>query len=106
MGIAGGNSNEKVALITGAGIGIGRGIAKVLAEKGYRLALTYHSSEEDIRTVGQDIAHIYGKVPFVMQRDLTIREEAEHTVKKTMEELGRIDLLVNNAGIGNHAVVA
>ena len=99
------NSGEKVALITGAGIGIGRGIAKVLAEKGYRLALTYHSSEEDIETVAQDITHTYGKAPFIIQSDLTIREESEKVVKQAMEKFGRIDLLVNNAGIGNHSLL-
>lgn len=105
MGIAGEQGNEKVALVTGAGIGIGRGIAKVLAQKGYRLALTYHSSEEDIRDVEQDIAHIYGKAPLVIQSDLTVRGEAEAVIKRTIDELGRIDLLVNNAGIGNHAIL-
>ncbi|WP_054956908.1 SDR family NAD(P)-dependent oxidoreductase [Paenibacillus dakarensis] len=105
MGTAGAQENEKVALITGAGIGIGRGIAKVLAEKGYRLALTYRSSEEDIRKVEEDISHIYGKAPLIIQSDLTIREEAESVVKKTVEELGRIDLLVNNAGVGNHSIL-
>lgn len=105
MGTTGTDNHEKVALITGAGIGIGRGIAKILAEKGYRLALTYHSSEEDIRAVEEDISHIYGKAPLVLQSDLTVREEAEKTIKKTVEELGRIDLLVNNAGIGNHSLL-
>lgn len=105
MRTIGEQGNEKVALITGAGIGIGRGIAKVLAQKGYRLALTYHSSEDDIREVEEDISHIYGKAPLIIQSDLTVRGEAESVVKQTMEELGRIDLLVNNAGIGNHAIL-
>ncbi|WP_106769870.1 SDR family NAD(P)-dependent oxidoreductase [Paenibacillus faecalis] len=99
------HGNEKIALVTGAGTGIGRGIAKVLAQKGYRLALTYHSSEDGIREVEQDISHIYGKAPLVLQSDLTVRSEAERVVKQTMDELGRIDLLVNNAGVGNHALL-
>ncbi|NMO97248.1 SDR family NAD(P)-dependent oxidoreductase [Paenibacillus lemnae] len=105
MGTTGANQQEKVALVTGAGIGIGRGVAKVLAEKGYRLALTYHSSDEDIKAVSQDISHTYGKEPLLIQSDLSVRGEAEQTIKKTVEELGRIDLLVNNAGIGNHSVL-
>lgn len=105
MGTVGNQENEKVAIVTGAGIGIGRGVAKVLAQKGYRLALTYHSSEEDIRVVEEDITHTYGKAPLIIQSDLTVRGEAEDVVKQTMKEMGRIDLLVNNAGIGNHALL-
>lgn len=91
-----------MALVTGAGAGIGRGIAKVLAEKGYRLALTYKSSSDGIVDVAEDIRHIYGKEPLVIQSDLTVRSESENTIRKVIEEFGRIDLLVNNAGIGIH----
>jgi len=102
MGTAGQHGVEKVALVTGAGAGIGRGIAKILAEKGYRLALTYNSSKDGILTVAEDIGHIYGKEPLIIQSDLTIRSEAENTIRKTVEQLERIDLVVNNAGIGFH----
>lgn len=102
MGTIGNQGTEKVALVTGAGAGIGRGIAKVLAEKGYRLALTYKSSSDGIVDVAEDIRHIYGKEPLVIQSDLTVRSESENTIRKVIEEFGRIDLLVNNAGIGIH----
>lgn len=100
MGTVSKQGTEKVALVTGAGAGIGRGIAKVLAEKGYRLAMTYNSSKEGIVDVAEDIGHTYGKEPLIIQSDLTVRSEAENTIRKTIEEFGRIDLLVNNAGIG------
>ncbi|WFB57899.1 SDR family oxidoreductase [Paenibacillus sp. BR1-192] len=100
MGTVSKQGTEKVALVTGAGAGIGRGIAKVLAEKGYRLAMTYNSSKEGIVDVAEDIGHTYGKEPLIIQSDLTVRSEAENTIRKTLEEFGRIDLLVNNAGIG------
>lgn len=100
MGTVSKQGTEKVALVTGAGAGIGRGIAKVLAEKGYRLAMTYDSSKEGIVDVAEDIGHTYGKEPLIIQSDLTVRSEAENTIRKTLEEFGRIDLLVNNAGIG------
>lgn len=102
MGTIGNQGTEKVALVTGAGAGIGRGIAKVLAEKGYRLALTYKSSSDGILDVAEDIRHIYGKEPLVIQSDLTVRSESENTIRKVIEEFGWIDLLVNNAGIGIH----
>lgn len=100
MGTVSNQGMEKVALVTGAGAGIGRGIAKVLAEKGYRLAMTYNSSKDGILDMAEDIRHIYGKAPLIIQSDLTVRSEAENTIRKTIEEFGRIDLLVNNAGIG------
>jgi len=92
--------NRKVALITGAGIGLGRGIAKVLAHKGYRIALTYHSDSDDIDNVTQELSHIYGAQPFAIQTDLTQPDQPESIVKQTLEHFGRIDLLVNNAGGG------
>ncbi|MDN4620437.1 SDR family NAD(P)-dependent oxidoreductase [Paenibacillus sp. PsM32] len=93
--------NRKVALITGAGIGLGRGIAKVLAHKGYRIALTYHSESDDIDNVTQELSHIYGAQPFAIQTDLTQPDQPESVIKQTLEHFGRIDLLVNNAGGGN-----
>jgi len=92
--------HRKVALVTGAAIGIGRGIAKVLAQKGYRLALTYHSDDEDMETVAQELAHIYGADPFTIQSDLTRQDEVESTVRQAVEHFGRLDLLVNNSGGG------
>ncbi|MGG1876184.1 MULTISPECIES: SDR family NAD(P)-dependent oxidoreductase [Paenibacillus] len=102
MGTAGAQGTEKVALVTGAGAGIGRGIVKILAEKGYRLAMTYNSSKDGIVDVAEDIRHIYGKEPLIIQSDLTVRSEAENTIRKTVEAFDRIDLVVNNAGVGIH----
>jgi len=96
------NQDRKVALVTGAGQGIGRGIASVLAQKGYLLALTYHSSSEEIESFAQEMRHIYGAQPLVIQTDLTRREEAERIVSETLEGYDRLDLVVNNAGMGDN----
>ncbi|WP_020617943.1 SDR family NAD(P)-dependent oxidoreductase [Paenibacillus daejeonensis] len=93
---------SRVALVTGAGQGIGRGIASVLAQKGYRLALTYHSSSEGIESFAQDMRHTFGAQPFVVKCDLTKPEDAKRVVSETLEACERIDLVVNNAGGGNN----
>lgn len=90
--------HRKVALVTGAGIGIGRGIASVLAQKGYRLAISYKSDSEELEQVVEELTHTYGAAPFVIQSDLTQPGEVERTVRETVEHFDRIDLLVNNAG--------
>ncbi|WP_322907752.1 glucose 1-dehydrogenase [Paenibacillus campi] len=90
--------HRKVALVTGAGIGIGRGIANVLAQKGYRLAISYHSENEEVEQVAAELAHNYGIEPLLIQSDLTQQADVERTVRETVEHFDRIDLLVNNAG--------
>ncbi|GGO07818.1 SDR family NAD(P)-dependent oxidoreductase [Saccharibacillus kuerlensis] len=87
-----------VALVTGGAKGIGRGISHVLAQKGYRIALTYHSDSEDMNSVTQELKHIYGAEPFAMQSDLTQPGEPKRVIEAVLEHFGRIDLVVNNAG--------
>lgn len=87
-----------VALITGGVKGIGRGICHVLAQKGYRIALTYHSHADDSESFTKELKHIYGADPFALEIDLTQPGEPKKVVDAVLEKFGRIDLLVNNAG--------
>lgn len=89
-----------VALVTGGAKGIGRGICHVLAQKGYRIALTYHSDSDDVEGITKEIKHIYGADPFAMKSDLTQPGEPEKVVDAVLEHFDRIDLVVNNAGQG------
>ena len=84
---------EGVALVTGGGRGIGASIARELAEAGMRVALS-------ARTAGQveEVAAELGGVPLV--GDVSREADVERWVERTEAELGPIDLLVANAGIG------
>jgi NAD(P)-dependent dehydrogenase (short-subunit alcohol dehydrogenase family) len=85
---------EKVALVTGGTRGIGLGIALKLAEEGYTLALSGRRSPEQVQPVLKQIpSSIY------IAADVASAEERQHLLKTIEEKLGRLDVLVNNAGI-------
>jgi len=88
----------KVALITGAAQGIGRAIAETYAEYGARVAIA-DVAEEKARGVAQRINEEEASRAIAIHLDITHPEEVEATVQKTVETFGRIDVLVNNAGI-------
>lgn len=85
----------KVAIVTGASRGIGREIATHLAQAGYKLVLNYRSNIEELETF---IASIQAEATLV-KGDITSFEDAEQLVQTAVSTYGRLDLLVNNAGI-------
>ena len=87
----------KVAIVTGAGQGIGKAIALELAKGGADLALT-DIREDTIGKVREEIEGM-GREVLVIQMDVSKWEDAEGMAKRVMERFGRIDILVNNAGI-------
>lgn len=89
---------RKVALVTGAAKGIGRAIALVLSKEGYTVVINYISSSEKAYELKAEIEALGGSA-LVIKGDVSIQSEAEEVVNTTMKELGRIDVLVNNAGI-------
>lgn len=93
-----GKLHGSVALITGAGRGLGKGMALGFAEEGADVAVHFLTS----RTGAQDaVAAIRkaGRKAEVFQADLTRPEEVERLVAEVLEAFGHIDILVNNAGI-------
>jgi 3-oxoacyl-[acyl-carrier protein] reductase len=89
--------SEKVAIVTGAGSGIGRETAKLFASEGARVA-ALDRNEESIRKVVEDIRHAGGDA-MAWVVDLGDSRATETTVAKVAEGMGRIDVLVNDAAI-------
>ena len=85
---------EKVVLVTGASRGIGREVAKTLAQKGYQVIANYNKSEEEAKELKNKNPNID-----IYQADVSKREEVHKMVGYIMEKYKRIDVLINNAGI-------
>jgi NAD(P)-dependent dehydrogenase (short-subunit alcohol dehydrogenase family) len=88
---------KKVALITGGSSGIGQASAKVLAEKEFSIIATYHSNlagaEETKRLVEEA-----GSECLLIKADVSVKEQVEDLVDRSIKAFGQIDILVNNAG--------
>jgi glucose 1-dehydrogenase/3-oxoacyl-[acyl-carrier protein] reductase len=88
----------KVALVTGASRGIGRGIAEVFAEEGADVAVNYVAGAKPAEEVAAWIRS-QGRRAITVGADVAKRGEVEPMIEKVWKELGPIDILVNNAGI-------
>lgn len=101
-------TQEQVALVTGASRGIGAAIARALAARGCNLALN-HSSEHSAQTcadLADDLQREYGIKAVVFCADVSNFEAAKEMVEGVREQLGRIDVLVNNAGVTQDGLLA
>ena len=87
---------DRVSLVTGAGRGIGRGITLAFAEMGAHVVCAARS-EAEIEAVAEE-ARRFGARALAVPCDVTDPAQLENVTWRTMEEFGRIDLLVNNAG--------
>jgi 3-oxoacyl-[acyl-carrier protein] reductase len=90
--------NGKTAIVTGGSRGIGYGIADKLAKEGYRLAIFGTSPFERVQE-NIDYLKGYGQDVLYVQGSLGSREDRDILVDKVLSEYGRIDVLVNNAGV-------
>ena len=88
----------KVAIVTGASRGIGRGIALRLAQEGARVVINHRNSPEEAAETAQLIQAIGNGEALVIQADVSQFDEAQRLAKETVEAFGQIDILVNNAG--------
>ena len=88
----------KVAIVTGGGTGIGRGVAILLAAQGCKVLLCgrRRAPLEETNKVIQE----QGGQAAAVSADVSDEENVERVVKKTLNEFGKVDILVNNAGIG------
>jgi 3-oxoacyl-[acyl-carrier protein] reductase len=88
----------KVALISGAGAGIGKACARMFAKQGASLALV-DLKGEDLEQVSQEIQTL-GVAAKTIQADITRTQDVDRIFKRVLEEYGRLDILINNAGGG------
>ncbi len=87
----------KVAMITGGTRGIGLGIAKSLAAEGWDLSICGIRDESEVSTL-KELSELGVRVIYV-QTDIGIAAERERLIKRTRDFFGRLDLLINNAGV-------
>lgn len=91
---------EKTAIITGAGRGIGRATALALANEGVAVGLIARTRKE-IEQLAKEIRSLRGRAAFAVA-DVSDPKQVEAAVEKLTDELGTIDILINNAGIGKY----
>src|ERR1700739_3991716 len=89
----------KIALITGGSRGIGAAIAKRLAADGASVAITYTKGADAAAAVGKAIEGAGGKA-VAIQADAADADAVKNAVEKAVAALGKLDVLVNNAGTG------
>lgn len=92
------NSNGKVAFITGAGQGIGKAIAERLSKDGFAVAIADFNFETATK-VAEDIQAKGGKT-FAVKVDVSDRDDVFKAVAETVHNLGGLDVVINNAGLG------
>src|SRR5688572_29124354 len=88
---------DKVALITGGGRGIGKAIAQAYAREGARLAICARTASE-VEKAAEEIRAKGGEC-FATVSDVSLEEPVVDLIEKAKERYGRIDVLVNNAGV-------
>jgi 3-oxoacyl-[acyl-carrier protein] reductase len=94
----------RVALVTGGSRGIGRAICKVLAEEGASVAVNYRSGQVEAEEVVAEIEAL-GRKAVALAGDVSDYASAEAVVAQTVEQLGGMHILVNNAGISKDALI-
>ncbi len=90
---------NKVALITGAGSGIGRATAKLFVKEGAKVVIA------DVSPEGEKATESIGKNAHFIHVDVRKEEDIERMIKEAVNQFGHIDILMNNAGIGKNILI-
>ena len=88
--------SDKVVMVTGASRGIGREIARQFAERGARIVVHFHKNR---KAANQALAELSGESHLIVQADLSDATAVGTMTEKTVQEMGKLDVLVNNAGV-------
>ena len=92
---------QEVAIVTGASKGIGREITKELAQEGIQVIANYNKSEKEAKSLQEELAKKNIKLD-IFKADVSKREEAKKLISYALEKYGKIDILINNAGISEY----
>lgn len=87
----------KVAIVTGGGTGMGKEISKLLAAGGASVAVNYSRSEDDAVATAEEITKL-GVEALPIKADVSVASDVAALIEQTEKQLGRVDVLVNNAG--------
>src|ERR1700743_3732438 len=95
--------NDKIVVITGASSGIGKSLAEEFAKRGANLVLGARHFV-NLCTITQRLEELYKIKAAAVQCDVTLQEDCEVLIKQALVTFGKIDVLVNNAGISMRAL--
>lgn len=90
---------NKVALVTGSSRGIGKAIATDFAEKGYDVIINYLKEENEAKELKEKLENNYNIKAITIKADVSDENEVQKMINTIISKFGRIDVLVNNAGI-------
>ena len=96
---------DKVAMITGATRGIGKQIALTLANESYNIVLNYRTENDELKQLKNEIESKKVKC-LTVQGDVTNFEDCKQMIESAIKEFGKVDVLVNNAGITKDMLLA
>lgn len=99
---AAGKLEQKVALVTGGDSGIGRAVAVLFAREGADVAIVYLPQEQRDAEETRDAVEEEGRECLLIPGDVSEREFCEQAVERTIDEFGKLDILVNNAAYQEH----
>ena len=88
----------KVAIVTGAGRGIGRSISKLFAEEGAKLVINYNRSEREALSLAGELTK-FGQETLLAKADVSKSDEVKEMISQAVKRFAQVDILVNNAGI-------
>lgn len=90
---------RKIALVTGSSRGIGKAIVTDFAEKGYNVIINYRKEDNEAKSLKDELEHNYNIEALTIKADVSNENEVKNMVEQIINKFGKIDVLVNNAGI-------
>ena len=99
--------HNRIALVTGAAGGLGQAISRALAAEGAMIAVHYNTQQRAARELASELASEHDRDPAIFQADIGAADQARRLVDRVVEQMGGLDILINNAGItiGGQSVV-